>query len=180
MLAPIDFSRLSHALDVAASTGSSSRSSPCASPVAWAIDRKLEARARASEATRRHPRISGGVGRAVFSLVALVLLFIARPAFRAYGGTSLLHRHRDPASHRARRDPHAASTGCGALFADSAWLKTSERAIAFSIWGLVILYFVGVLPEVAHELDGIVLPFGASSVSLLTIAKGAASRSSSR
>ena len=41
------------------------------------------------------------------------------------------------------------------LFADQAWLKTSERAIAFTIWGLAILYFIGVLPEVARELDEI-------------------------
>ncbi len=59
------------------------------------------------------------------------------------------------------------------LFAESAWLKTSERAIAFSIWVLAILYFVGVLPEVARELDAVVLPFGKPPVSLLTVAKGA-------
>ncbi len=44
------------------------------------------------------------------------------------------------------------------LFADSAWLATSERAIGFSIWGLVILYFIGVLPEITRELDDVTLP----------------------
>ena len=39
------------------------------------------------------------------------------------------------------------------LFARQAWLKTSERAIAFTIWVLVVLYFIGVLPEIARELD---------------------------
>jgi small-conductance mechanosensitive channel len=59
------------------------------------------------------------------------------------------------------------------LFAESAWLKTSERAISFSIWGLAILYFVGVLPLIVRELDEMTLPIGKSPISLLTIAKGA-------
>jgi small-conductance mechanosensitive channel len=41
------------------------------------------------------------------------------------------------------------------------------------MWLLVILYFVGVLPEVARELDEIRLPIGKASISLLTILKGA-------
>ncbi len=41
------------------------------------------------------------------------------------------------------------------LFVSQAWLKTAERAIAFSIWGVAILYFTGVLPELARELDAI-------------------------
>jgi small-conductance mechanosensitive channel len=36
----------------------------------------------------------------------------------------------------------------------------------------VVLYFIGVLPEVARELDSLVLPIGKSSVSILTIGEG--------
>ncbi len=38
--------------------------------------------------------------------------------------------------------------------------RSDERAISFSIWALAILYFVGVLPEMARWLDTIVLPIG--------------------
>lgn len=172
MLTPIDFSRLSNALDsprywvelviVLACLG-----------FAWAIDRRLEARARVLHATSRHPRISAGVGRVTFSLLGLLLLVIARSAFKALGGNPFFIDIAIPlliALAAIRMLMYAMRR----LFADSGWLKTSERAIAFSIWGLAVLYFVGVLPEIGRELDAIVLPFGKSSVSLLTIAKGAA------
>src|SRR4029078_13054828 len=58
------------------------------------------------------------------------------------------------------------------LFANQAWLKASERAIAFSMWGLVILHFVGVLPEIWQALDELSLPIGKSSISVLTVGKG--------
>jgi small-conductance mechanosensitive channel len=53
-------------------------------------------------------------------------------------------------------------------------LKSSERAIAFTIWGFLVLYFVGVLPEIGMELDQFEIPFGKQTISLLTIVKGAA------
>jgi small-conductance mechanosensitive channel len=42
------------------------------------------------------------------------------------------------------------------------------------MWALVVLYFIGVLPEIGKELDALVLPIGKSSVTLLTIVKGIA------
>jgi small-conductance mechanosensitive channel len=58
------------------------------------------------------------------------------------------------------------------LFASQAWLKTGERAISFAIWGVVVLYFTGVLPELAAELDAIRLPIGKTEVTLLTLGSG--------
>src|SRR5690349_22680852 len=84
-LAPIDFSRLSTALDSRVYWVELLLVLVCLG-IAWIIDRRLEARAQSNEAVRRHPSLSGGVGRIVFSLLALLLLFIVRPAFRAYGG----------------------------------------------------------------------------------------------
>jgi small-conductance mechanosensitive channel len=171
MLAPIDFSRLSYALESRVYWLELLLVLVCVG-IAWVIDRRLEARARAHEATQRHPNISGGVGRITFSLVALALLFIARPAFRAFGGVPFFIDIAIPlliALAVIRMLLYAMRR----LFANAVWLKAWERAIAFSIWGLAILYFVGVLPEVARELDAIVLPLGKTSVSLLTIAKGA-------
>ena len=171
MLTPIDFSRLSGALASQIYWLELALVLACIA-FAWAIDRRLEARARLLQTSRRHPRISGGVGRIVFSLVALALLFIVRPSFRAFGGPPFFIDIAIPlliALAIIRMLVYVMRS----LFAESAWLKTSERAIAFSIWGLAILYFVGVLPEVARELDAVVLPFGKPPVSLLTVAKGA-------
>src|SRR4030095_1961124 len=99
-------------------------------------------------------------------------LFIARPAFRMAGAEPFFIDIAIPlliALAIIRMLVYVMRK----LFANSAWLKTSERAISFAIWFLVILYFIGVLPEVGRELDAIVLPVGKTSVSLLTIAKGA-------
>ena len=171
MLTPIDFSRLSVALASQIYWLELALVLACIA-FAWAIDRRLEARARLLQTSRRHPRISGGVGRIVYSLVALALLFIVRPSFRAFGGPPFFIDIAIPlliALAIIRMLVYVMRS----LFAESAWLKTSERAIAFSIWVLAILYFVGVLPEVARELDAVVLPFGKPPVSLLTVAKGA-------
>lgn len=171
MLTPIDFSRLSNALDSPVYWLELAIVLVCLG-IAWVIDRRLEVRARAITTARRHPNISGGVGRIVFSLLALALLFIVRPAFRAFAGPPFFIDIAIPLLialavirmlvYMMRR-----------LFADSAWLKASERAISFSIWGIAILYFVGVLPLIVRELDEMRLPIGKSPISLLTIAKGA-------
>ncbi len=57
------------------------------------------------------------------------------------------------------------------LFPRSMWLTASERAIAFSVWSLVALHFMGVLPEIIEELDSLVLPFG-KGVSVWALLKG--------
>jgi len=171
MLAPIDFSRLAVALATPMHWLELGLVVLCLG-VAWLIDRQLEARARASQTAARHLRLRASVGRVVFSLVALLFLLVARPAFKLAGGTPFFIDIAIPlliALAVIRMLVYVMRR----LFAEAAWLTTSERAIAFSIWGLVILYFVGVLPEVGRELDAIVLPIGKSSVSLLTIAKGA-------
>ena len=172
MITPIDFTRLQDALLSPLYWLELTLVTACLG-VAWLIDRRLESRARASDRASRHPRISGGVGRVVFSLVALLLLLIVRPVFRMVGGVPFFIEIAIPlliALAVIRMLVYVMRK----LFADSAWLKTSERAIAFSIWALAVLYFVGVLPEIGRELDVIVLPIGKASVSLLTIAKGAA------
>ena len=139
---------------------------------AWALDRRLEARARLAEEGGGRRRLHAGVGRIVFPLIALLLLVIARSAYRSFAsGPPLLIDIAIPLL-VALAIIRMLLYGMRRLFAEQAWLKTSERAIAYSIWALVVLYFIGVLPEMARELDSIELPIGRSSVSLLTIAKG--------
>lgn len=176
MLAPIDFSRLENALANPRYLAELGLVAICLL-LAWLIDRALERRARASAAdglhARLHPRLSASVGRVVFSLVGLLLLAIAKPVFRAMGGEPFFIDIAIPLLvalaiirmlvYLMRR-----------FFAGSEWLKTSERAISFSIWLLVILYFVGVLPQIGKELDEVVIPIGKNGISLLTVFKSAA------
>jgi small-conductance mechanosensitive channel len=168
VLLPISFSRFETALNSPWGWADLVIVALCVG-VAWMIDNRLHARSRAGDP--RMARLHGGVARIVFALTALAFLLLARAAFRHFGGTPLFIDLAIPlliALAAIRMVVYAMRR----LFADSAWLATSERAIGFSIWGLVILYFVGVLPEITHELDDITLPLGKSSPSLLTIGKG--------
>ncbi len=118
-------------------------------------------------------RLRDGVARIVFALTALLLLVIGRVAYRRWGGDPLFIDLAIPlviALAVIRMLVYAMRR----LFADQAWLGTSERAIGLSIWGLVILYFFGVLPDVARELDNITLPIGKTSISVLTVGKSIA------
>jgi small-conductance mechanosensitive channel len=97
----------------------------------------------------------------------MLLLVAARYALRRFGTTPLL----DIAVPLlvALAVIRMVVYGLRRLFEKSAWLKTSERTVSFTMWGLVILHFVGVLPEIAKELNGFVIPVGRSGISLLTI-----------
>src|SRR5664279_3806182 len=49
----------------------------------------------------------------------------------------------------------------------------SERAVALVIWGALLLYYVGLLPEIASALDEVRVPVGKSEVSVLDIGRDA-------
>lgn len=168
MLEPITFSRLEKALSSPLGWADLAIVIFCVG-VAWVIDSQLHKRSRAGDP--RTTRLHGGVARMVFALTALLLLLIGRFAYRRWGGAPVFIDLAIPlliALAAIRMLVYAMRR----LFSNQAWLEASERAIGFSIWGLVILYFIGVLPEVARELDEVALPIGKSSVSVLTIGKG--------
>jgi len=174
MIGPIDYSRFETALATPRGWLDLGIVALCCG-IAWLIDRRLVARAeaRAEERSEARTRLQDSVGRVVFSLVALFLLAIGRIVYEIFGGKPLFIDIAIPlliALAVIRMLLYAMRR----LFAQAAWLKTSERTVAFTIWALVVLYFIGVLPEVAKELDELMLPVGKSSVSVLTIAKGVA------
>ena len=169
MLSPIDFSRFETALHSPQGLSEMLVVLLCLG-AAWLLDRWLEARARA-RARMSHRHLRGGMARIVLSVTAILLLLLSRLAFKHVGGVPFFIDLAMPLL-LALAVIRVLLFAMRKLFAEQAWVKTSERAIAFSIWGLVILYFVGVLPEIANDLDNIVLPIGRHSVSLLTIAKG--------
>lgn len=169
MLSPIHPSRFESALTTPSGWIDLALTGLCIG-IAWAWDRRLARRARAPDAGPR-THLQAGVGLIAFSLIALVLLGIARYAFARRFGAPLFIDIAIPAL-VALAAIRVLVYGMRRLFAAQAWLRTSERAISFTIWGLAALYFVGVLPELARELDELVIPVGRSTVSLLTIFKG--------
>ncbi len=170
-LAPINLSSLQEAL-ASPAAGSTWRSWACASASRGRSTGACAQRARARAPGARH-HLQAGVGRVVFSLVALLLLAIDRIVFKYFWGVPVFVDIAIPLL-VALAVIRVLLYGMRSLFAQQAWLKTSERAIAFTIWGLVVLYFIGVLPEIARELDEIVIPLGKSSISLLTVGKSIA------
>jgi small-conductance mechanosensitive channel len=138
--------------------------------LAWLLDRALARRARAAQ-DRIHGRLHAGFVRLFFPLTAMLLLLVVRFVSRHYGWRPIFVDVAMPllvALAGIRMAVYTLRT----LFASQAWLKTGERAIAFSIWGVAILYFTGALPEMAAELDTIRLPVGRSEVSLLSLGSG--------
>jgi small-conductance mechanosensitive channel len=59
------------------------------------------------------------------------------------------------------------------LFGSPAWVPWSERVISYAIWGIVLLHFTGVLPQLGEALAAMDIPVGAKHISLLELLKGA-------
>jgi small-conductance mechanosensitive channel len=136
--------------------------------IAWLVDQRVW-RDRVDK-TRQH-RLAGPVARVVFPLTAVVLLVIARLLMHRIGPTPVLDIAVPLmlALAAVRLVVHALRRA----FPNARSLKTSERTVAFVIWGALLLHFLGVLPEIAGELDTIDVPLGKSGVSLLGLFKGA-------
>ena len=135
---------------------------------AWAVDRRVHLqRENAPEVVRVG---LGGINRLIFPLVALVLLVVSLAVFRQFRAPVFLPIALPLVVALAliRLFVYALR----GLFGKAAWMKTSERAIAFAIWGFVVLHFLGVLPQIGAELDAMQFSIGKSRVSLLEIAKG--------
>jgi small-conductance mechanosensitive channel len=169
MLEPLDMSRLESALAAPRGWAEVGIVLACVA-LAWLFDRALAQRERATEGSV-HGRLHGGFVRLVFPLTALLLLVVARFALRHYGWRPFFIDIAMPLL-VALAAIRMAVYALRKLFASQAWLKTGERAIAFSIWGVAILYFTGILPDLADELDAIRIPIGKLDVSLLTMGRG--------
>ncbi|MDR0247424.1 MAG: mechanosensitive ion channel [Burkholderiales bacterium] len=137
--------------------------------VAYGLSRYWYTKQKEKWPTLSENALSGGMIRVVFPLLALLLVLLARSLFRIYE-TPLFLNIALPlmlALAAIRILIYTLHT----LFTHAAWLKTSERAIAFTIWFLVVLHFLGILPELKGELDSVALPIG-KDVSLWTLIKG--------
>ena len=105
--------------------------------IAWLVDRRV-ARARGDTPNRTARQVA----HVVFPLTALVLLLIARSAYVRSGSTMLF----DVAI------PLAVALAVirilvytlRRLFPDASWLAGSAKVISFSIWGILVLHYLGV------------------------------------
>ncbi len=169
MITPIDFGRLQVALGTSRGVAEHALTLLCVA-AGWLIDRRIE---QAREARREQARLPGSFVRLAFPLVALALTYGASLAWGRFIGPPLFLAIATPVL-LALAVIRMVAYGLRRLFPSQSWLPAWEVAIGTTIWGLALLYFLGVLPEIAAGLDELVLPIGKTQVSLLTIFKGVA------
>jgi small-conductance mechanosensitive channel len=166
MLTPLDFALIQQSLgtrdgllELAAIVG--------CFVIGWTVDRRVRI---ASGHESRVARISAGsVNRLIFPLTTLILLLLVRAV--------LLHWHLPVffpiaiplviALALIRLCVYAIHN----LFGVRSTAPASERAVSFTIWGALLLYYVGVLPEIAASLEDTKLPLGKTSLSLLDVGR---------
>lgn len=168
MIAPIDFSRLQLALASPRGWIELALTLLCVG-LAWLIDHRVK-----RPGDRGHaPRLPGSFISIAFPLLALALVYIVSIAWARYTGPPFFLAIAKPVL-IALAVIRMLAYGLHRLFPAHAWLPASEVAIGTAIWGLAILYFLGVLPEIGAALDEIVIPIGKTQVSLLTVFTGVA------
>jgi small-conductance mechanosensitive channel len=137
--------------------------------VAYLVDRR--ARFASREGSRFAKFGAGSVNRLIFPLTALLLLWIVRGAIRATHETAFFQIGIPLAVALALI--RVVVYGLHSLFGPSHWLPGSERAVSYTIWGALLLYYIGVLQEVANTLSDAKLPIGKGEVSLLDLGRDA-------
>jgi len=167
MIAPIDFGRLQIALTSTRGWLELLVMLLCIA-LAWAVDRRLEVR-RARLGSQL--RVPGTVVRLAFPLLALVLTYVASFAWGRYVGPPLFLAIATPIL-VALAIIRVIVYGLRRLFPAQAWLPAWEAGISSVVWGFAILYFLGVLPEIAAALDELRIPVGKSELSLLAMLEG--------
>ncbi len=136
--------------------------------VGWVVDRRFSLHPKSAKDVVRVG--VGGVNRVMFPLVSLVLLVVALA----------IYSHFHPPFFLSLALPLAIALALIRLlvyalrgvFGNAAWMKSSERAISYSIWALVVLYFLGILHDARATLDAMQIPMGRGQVSVLEIGRG--------
>jgi small-conductance mechanosensitive channel len=166
MLSPIDYSHVDKALTTPAGWIELALVLACA-VFGWLADRRLHVTPRHDTEVSRVG--AGGVNRLIFPLVTLLLLVAVRTGFKVYAPPFFLSLAIP--LFVALALIRLAVYALRGVFGGAAWLKTSERVISFSVWALLVLHFVGVLPEIGNELDALEIPIGRAQVSVLAIGR---------
>lgn len=168
MITSIDFSRIDTALSSPAGWNELALVAFCVA-AGWLADHPLRIGTPTQTGALRVG--VGGVNRLIFPLVTLALLLAALAVYRHYRPPFFLSLALPLIVALALI--RLAVYALRGVFGGAAWLKTWERAIAFSVWFFLVLHFIGVLPEIGAEFDAIEFPIGRQHVSLLSIGKAA-------
>ena len=168
MLAPLELDRIQEALGTPAGLVDLGAVFACFG-IAWWVDHRVRL---GSAAESRIARIgAGSVNRMIFPLTALLLLLVARAI--------LGHWH--PPQFFSIAIPLVIALALirlclyamHNLFGPSRWLPISERAISFTIFAALLLYYFGILPELGNTLADAKLPIGKSEFSVLDLGRDA-------
>jgi small-conductance mechanosensitive channel len=137
--------------------------------VGWWIDHKVNV---SSPGESRMAKIgAGSVNRLIFPLTTLVLLVVVRGAAHAFSAPVFFPIAVPLVAALAliRLCVYALRSG----FGQSHRLPVSERTISFTIWGGLLLYYVGILTEIGSVLEGAELSIGRTNVNLLDLGRSA-------
>ena len=162
MFEPIAFDRVEATLNTASGWLELALTLACFL-VGFFVDRYFERRSSAQA-----PRISlpGGVVRFAMPVVAFALLMIVRAVWKNYLPPLFLDVGLllSVALALIRMLVYTLRR----LVPNASWLKGSERTVTFAVWTLVALHAIGILPQLAEEMDAVSLPIG-SGLTLRTI-----------
>ena len=136
--------------------------------IAWAVDRRVSV---TSERESRVARLgAGSLNRLIFPLTALALLYVARAVFRHWQVPAFFPIALPLVIALAliRLSIYALRNLFGVHAASG-----SERTLSFAIWGALLLYYVGVLPEIGAALEDARMPIGKGEFSVLDLGRDA-------
>jgi len=169
VLAPIDYSRVETALATPHGWMELAIVAVCFA-VGLVVDRRVRLRA------DQRPEIIrlglGSINRLVLPLVTLALLVLAHAAFRRFAPPFFLSIALPLVV--ALAVIRLVVYALRGIFGNAPWMKSSERAIAFTVWIGALLYFTGVLPQIGDELDALKIPIGKPRLSVLEVLNGVA------
>lgn len=110
------------------------------------------------------------VKRLAFPLLALIFVLIARPLLKPWHSIHLLNLAVPLLFSLAAIRATMLALRYG--FARALWLASFERLLTLVVWGIVVLYVTGLLPEIIESLDDIHFVMGKQKLSLWMILQG--------
>lgn len=113
---------------------------------------------------------AAGLDRIVFPVIAWVLLIVGRAVLEQFVPVRLLDLAVPLLSSLVivRLAVHALRYA----FPTGSWVRNSERAIAWTVWTVMVLHITAILPRIRRVLDGIRLPGNALDLSVLALIDG--------
>lgn len=138
--------------------------------LAWVVQRSATARTATGDERWSFGR--RGFRRVVFPLSALLLILLLRPILRHWQPTDLL----DVAASLlvSLAVIRTAVYILRHAFAPSGWLASFERALAGTVWAVVALHILGLLPEVIETLEQLRFSVGTQKLNLWLVLQGLA------